>query len=92
MLSRGKEHATLRAAYELLERATKLRVPCDEVRMYQLLEPKNEEVVVHLCWEKLSSFYVEPWQEARYTSRRVPAVTAGLAGGNLSRDEYLSVF
>ncbi|KAL0870637.1 hypothetical protein ABMA27_005596 [Loxostege sticticalis] len=30
-LSRGKEHATLRAAYELLERATKLRVPCDEV-------------------------------------------------------------
>lgn len=56
MLSRGKEHATLRAAYELLERATKLRVPCDEVRMYQLLEPKNEEVVVHLCWEKLSSF------------------------------------
>ncbi|CAH0399446.1 unnamed protein product [Chilo suppressalis] len=31
VLSRGKEHATLRAAYELLERATKLRVPCDEV-------------------------------------------------------------
>ncbi|XP_050679271.1 DENN domain-containing protein Crag isoform X2 [Leptidea sinapis] len=31
MLFRGKEHATLRAAYELLERATKLRVPCDEV-------------------------------------------------------------
>ncbi|KAL4717031.1 hypothetical protein ACJJTC_016918, partial [Scirpophaga incertulas] len=31
MLSRGKEHATLRTAYELLERATKLRVPCDEV-------------------------------------------------------------
>ncbi|XP_013183784.2 DENN domain-containing protein Crag isoform X2 [Amyelois transitella] len=30
-LSRGKEHATLRSAYELLERATKLRVPCDEV-------------------------------------------------------------
>ncbi|VVD02067.1 unnamed protein product [Leptidea sinapis] len=28
MLFRGKEHATLRAAYELLERATKLRVPC----------------------------------------------------------------
>lgn len=31
MLYRGKEHATLRAAFELLERATKLRVPCDEV-------------------------------------------------------------
>ncbi|CAH0588078.1 unnamed protein product [Chrysodeixis includens] len=31
MLSRGKEHATLRSAYELLERATKLKVPCDEV-------------------------------------------------------------
>ncbi|KAJ8718534.1 hypothetical protein PYW08_002771 [Mythimna loreyi] len=31
MLNRGKEHATLRAAYELLERATKLKVPCDEV-------------------------------------------------------------
>ncbi|XP_053611324.1 DENN domain-containing protein Crag isoform X2 [Plodia interpunctella] len=31
MLCRGREHATLRAAYELLERATKLRVPCDEV-------------------------------------------------------------
>ncbi|XP_045500969.1 DENN domain-containing protein Crag isoform X1 [Colias croceus] len=30
-LYRGKEHATLRAAYELLERATKLRVPLDEV-------------------------------------------------------------
>ncbi|XP_075979851.1 DENN domain-containing protein Crag isoform X4 [Anticarsia gemmatalis] len=31
MLNRGKEHATLRAAFELLERATKLKVPCDEV-------------------------------------------------------------
>ncbi|XP_068622803.1 DENN domain-containing protein Crag [Battus philenor] len=31
MLYRGKEHATLRAAFELLERATKLRVPLDEV-------------------------------------------------------------
>ncbi|CAG4943676.1 unnamed protein product, partial [Parnassius apollo] len=31
MLYRGKEHAALRAAFELLERATKLRVPCDEV-------------------------------------------------------------
>ncbi|XP_046966815.1 DENN domain-containing protein Crag isoform X4 [Vanessa cardui] len=31
ILCRGKEHATLRSAYELLERATKLRVPCDEV-------------------------------------------------------------
>ncbi|XP_059061581.1 DENN domain-containing protein Crag isoform X2 [Achroia grisella] len=31
MLLRGKEHATLRSAYELLERATKLKVPCDEV-------------------------------------------------------------
>ncbi|XP_041980512.1 DENN domain-containing protein Crag isoform X2 [Aricia agestis] len=31
MLNRGKEHATLRNAYELLERATKIRVPCDEV-------------------------------------------------------------
>ncbi|GBP34415.1 DENN domain-containing protein 4C [Eumeta japonica] len=31
MLNRGKEHATLRYAYELLVRATKLRVPCDEV-------------------------------------------------------------
>ncbi|XP_026326153.1 DENN domain-containing protein Crag-like [Hyposmocoma kahamanoa] len=31
MLNRGKEHATLREAFELLERATKLRVPCDEV-------------------------------------------------------------
>ncbi|CAH2087462.1 unnamed protein product [Euphydryas editha] len=31
ILSRGKEYATLRSAYELLERATKLRVPCDEV-------------------------------------------------------------
>ncbi|XP_045511840.1 DENN domain-containing protein Crag isoform X1 [Pieris brassicae] len=31
ILHRGREHATLRAAYELLERATKLRVPCDEV-------------------------------------------------------------
>ncbi|KOB72125.1 Uncharacterized protein OBRU01_06281 [Operophtera brumata] len=31
LLARGKELATLRAAYELLERATKLRVPCDEV-------------------------------------------------------------
>ncbi|XP_026750235.2 DENN domain-containing protein Crag isoform X2 [Galleria mellonella] len=31
MLCRGKEHATLRSAYELLERATKLKVPCDEV-------------------------------------------------------------
>ncbi|XP_037292276.1 DENN domain-containing protein Crag isoform X2 [Manduca sexta] len=31
MLNRGKEHATLRSAYELLERATKLKVPCDEV-------------------------------------------------------------
>uniref|UniRef100_A0A2A4JDM7 UDENN domain-containing protein n=1 Tax=Heliothis virescens TaxID=7102 RepID=A0A2A4JDM7_HELVI len=30
-LCRGREHATLRAAYELLERATKLKVPCDEV-------------------------------------------------------------
>ncbi|XP_061379394.1 DENN domain-containing protein Crag isoform X3 [Danaus plexippus] len=31
LISRGKEHATLRFAFELLERATKLRVPCDEV-------------------------------------------------------------
>ncbi|XP_063627085.1 DENN domain-containing protein Crag isoform X1 [Cydia splendana] len=31
MLLRGKEQATLTAAYELLEKATKLRVPCDEV-------------------------------------------------------------
>ncbi|KAJ0175098.1 hypothetical protein K1T71_009239 [Dendrolimus kikuchii] len=31
MLSRGREHATLRQAFELLERATKLKVPCDEV-------------------------------------------------------------
>lgn len=31
MLNRGREHATLRAAFELLERATKLKVPCDEV-------------------------------------------------------------
>ncbi|CAH2049264.1 unnamed protein product, partial [Iphiclides podalirius] len=31
MLSRGREHAMLRVAFELLERATKLRVPCDEV-------------------------------------------------------------
>lgn len=31
MLNRGKEHATLRTAYELLERAAKLKVPCDEV-------------------------------------------------------------
>lgn len=31
MVNRGKEHATLRAAFELLEKATKLRVPCDEV-------------------------------------------------------------
>ncbi|XP_013140292.1 PREDICTED: DENN domain-containing protein 4C [Papilio polytes] len=30
-LQRGREHAALRAAFELLERATKLRVPCDEV-------------------------------------------------------------
>ncbi|XP_063539999.1 DENN domain-containing protein Crag [Cydia strobilella] len=31
ILLRGKEQATLTAAYELLEKATKLRVPCDEV-------------------------------------------------------------
>ncbi|XP_045776028.1 DENN domain-containing protein Crag isoform X2 [Maniola jurtina] len=31
LLCRGREHATLRAAFEYLERATKLRVPCDEV-------------------------------------------------------------
>ncbi|XP_052742566.1 DENN domain-containing protein Crag isoform X6 [Bicyclus anynana] len=31
LLCRGREHATLRDAFELLERATKLRVPCDEV-------------------------------------------------------------
>ncbi|CAH1637282.1 unnamed protein product [Spodoptera littoralis] len=31
MLNRGREHSTLRAAFELLERATKLKVPCDEV-------------------------------------------------------------
>ncbi|XP_073960241.1 DENN domain-containing protein Crag-like isoform X3 [Choristoneura fumiferana] len=31
MLLRGREQATLTAAYELLEKATKLRVPCDEV-------------------------------------------------------------
>ncbi|CAB3244657.1 unnamed protein product [Arctia plantaginis] len=31
ILNRGREHATLRAAFELLERATKLKVPCDEV-------------------------------------------------------------
>ncbi|XP_072937985.1 DENN domain-containing protein Crag [Epargyreus clarus] len=31
ILYRGKEHAALRVAFELLERATKLRVPCDEV-------------------------------------------------------------
>ncbi|KPJ13518.1 C-myc promoter-binding protein [Papilio machaon] len=31
-LQRGREHAALRNAFELLERATKLRVPCDEVR------------------------------------------------------------
>ncbi|XP_045538739.1 DENN domain-containing protein Crag [Papilio machaon] len=30
-LQRGREHAALRNAFELLERATKLRVPCDEV-------------------------------------------------------------
>lgn len=31
MLNRGREHAILRSAFELLERATKLKVPCDEV-------------------------------------------------------------